>query len=118
MVVKQGTTEEGYAVALQHLSDMVRVCYPNPNVQWWNRTLVGSPSVSPTLKVSRVRSMRKDLGPLWAWLPEGALHHDPMPISSQRWGDTGMQEWHMYERYQKRHRPFSQEQPYARSSGV
>ena len=21
--------------------------------------------------------VRKDLGPLWEWLPEGALHHDP-----------------------------------------
>jgi hypothetical protein len=21
--------------------------------------------------------VRKDLGPLWGWLPEGALHHDP-----------------------------------------
>ena len=20
---------------------------------------------------------RKDLGPLWEWLPEGAMHHDP-----------------------------------------
>jgi hypothetical protein len=20
---------------------------------------------------------RKDLGPLWQWLPDGALHHDP-----------------------------------------
>jgi hypothetical protein len=24
-----------------------------------------------------VHQVRKDLGPLWAWLPEGALHHDP-----------------------------------------
>ena len=21
--------------------------------------------------------VRRDLGPLWEWLPEGALHHDP-----------------------------------------
>ena len=30
MVVKQGTTEDGYVVVLQHLSDMVRVGLPEP----------------------------------------------------------------------------------------
>jgi hypothetical protein len=26
--------------------------------------------------------VRQDLGPLWEWLPKGALHHDPPPIPS------------------------------------
>jgi hypothetical protein len=30
MVVKRGTTEDGYVVALQHLSDRVRVGLPEP----------------------------------------------------------------------------------------
>ena len=24
-----------------------------------------------------INIMKRDLGPLWHWLPEGALHHDP-----------------------------------------
>jgi hypothetical protein len=41
MVVKQGTTEDGYVVVLQHLSDMVRVGLPEsqcpvvePHTRW------------------------------------------------------------------------------------
>jgi hypothetical protein len=33
--------------------------------------------------------VRKDLGPLWEWLPEGALHHDPNAYSkSERSGQA------------------------------
>jgi hypothetical protein len=29
--------------------------------------------------------MRKDLGRLWEWLPDGALHHDPNAYSKWEW---------------------------------
>ncbi len=40
-----------------------------------------------------VNWMRKDLGPLWEWLPEGALHHDPNAyLKSTKEQTTGSQE--------------------------
>jgi len=40
----------------------------------FRRYFEGETTDLPEFFVSRVRH---DLGPLWEWLPEGALHHDP-----------------------------------------
>ena len=38
--------------------------------------------------------VRKDLGPLWPWLPPGALHHDPNAYlkANKEWPRRGHQE--------------------------
>src|SRR5437016_5853888 len=34
--------------------------------------------------------VRKDLGPLWDWLPQGALFHDPNAYLKAQGGDRGV----------------------------
>ena len=44
MYVKREISEDVYGMVLQRLRDTVKADCRNPNVQWWNRTLVGSTS--------------------------------------------------------------------------
>ncbi len=44
MLVKREISEDVYDMVLQRLRDMAKTHCLNPNVQWWNVTLVGNAS--------------------------------------------------------------------------
>ena len=64
MYVKREISEDVYGMVLQRLRDMAKADCLNPNVQWWNCTLVGSTSETrrhrePSVRLSpRVRLAR------------------------------------------------------------
>ena len=64
MYVKREISEDRYGMVLQRLRDKAKADCLNPNVQWWNRTLVGitsetrrhrepSDRLSPVVRLAR-----------------------------------------------------------------
>lgn len=81
MNVIRAVSSEGYG-RIDHYSDVRRRLEVDPQ---FRRFFEQGTTVLPRFYVDHVQ---KDLGPMWKWLPKGALHHDPNAYLKSRAEET------------------------------
>ena len=78
MLVKREVSEDVYDAGLQRLRDKAKADCLNPNVQWWNRTLVGTTSDTGAIGSHRIKFRR------WYALLDGTMRSER--IEGHEWG--------------------------------